>query len=64
MSVRQWIEGWPVYRQLTGGDLAGRGAAAKSRTSAALDPRTHRADRVVKSVCPYCAVRAPPANSW
>jgi formate dehydrogenase major subunit len=47
---------WPVFRQLRGADRLGRGAAAKSRGSAALTARTHTADRVVKSVCPYCAV--------
>ena len=56
MGVRTWIEGWPVYRQLTGGDLLGRGAAAKSPASDRLAPRTVAADKVVKSVCPYCAV--------
>ena len=30
MGVRTWIEGWPVYRQLTGADPLGRGAAAQS----------------------------------
>ena len=56
MGVRTWIEGWPVYRQFTGGDVLGRGAAAKSRTSSRLAPRVQTADKVVKSVCPYCAV--------
>jgi formate dehydrogenase major subunit len=55
-SVRTFIEGWPVYRQLAGSDPLGRGAAVKSRRSANLDPRTRSADKVVKSVCPYCAV--------
>ncbi len=48
--------GWPVLRQLTGGDRFGRGAAVQSRQTAALTPRTATADRVVQSVCPYCAV--------
>ena len=56
MGVRTWIEGWPVYRQLTGSDPLGRGAAAQSPRSKALTPRTTTADRVAKSVCPYCAV--------
>ena len=47
---------WPVYRQLTGGDRLGRGAAARSERTEDLRPRTATADRVVKSVCPYCAV--------
>jgi len=56
MSVRTFIEGWPVYQQVRGTDPLGRGAAAKSGRSARLDPRTRSADTVVKSVCPYCAV--------
>ena len=56
MAVRTWIEGWPVYRQLTGSDPLGRGKAAQSSRSAALAPRTATADRVAHSVCPYCAV--------
>jgi formate dehydrogenase major subunit len=47
---------WPVLRQLRGEDRLGRGAAVKSRVSRHLEPRTAGADRVVKSVCPYCAV--------
>ena len=56
MGVKTWIEGWPVYRQLTGTDPLGRGAAAQSARSKALTARTETADRVAKSVCPYCAV--------
>lgn len=56
MGVRTWIDSWPVYRQLTGTDPLGRGAAAKSGRSERLEPRVATADRVVKSVCPYCAV--------
>ncbi|MBO2453410.1 molybdopterin-dependent oxidoreductase [Actinomadura barringtoniae] len=56
MGVRSWLQGWPVYRQFTGDDPLGRGEAAKSARTAALRARTATADRVVKSVCPYCAV--------
>jgi len=56
MGVRQWIEGWPVYRQLTGADPLGRGAAVKSKGSEAWHARTQDADKVVRSICPYCAV--------
>jgi formate dehydrogenase major subunit len=56
MGVRSWIEGWPVYRQLADGDPLGRGASAKSRASGELHPRVADADRVVKSICPFCAV--------
>jgi formate dehydrogenase major subunit len=51
-----WLQNWPVYRQATGGDLLGRGAAARSIRTKRLQPRTATADTVVKSVCPYCAV--------
>ena len=30
MGTRSWIGSWPVYRQLTGTDRRGLGAAAKS----------------------------------
>ena len=56
MGDRTWIEGWPVYRQLTGTDPLGRGAAAKSDRSRALTARTETADSMARSVCPYCAV--------
>ena len=47
---------WPVYRQLTGRDSLGRGVAARSPGTEAAAPRTESADRVVSSICPYCAV--------
>jgi len=47
---------WALLRQLTGRDLLARGEAARSGRSRALKPRTVQADRVVDSVCPYCAV--------
>jgi formate dehydrogenase major subunit len=50
------IDDWPVVRQFRGADKSGRGAAVKSERSSKLRPRTADADRVVKSVCPYCAV--------
>ena len=56
MGVRTWMDSWPVIRQLTGPDPLGRGAAAQSPHSKALEPRTATADRVAHSVCPYCAV--------
>ena len=56
MGFRKLIASWPVARQLTGDDRLGRGAAAKSAQTAALRPRTETADRVVGSICPYCAV--------
>lgn len=47
---------WPVWRQFTGEDLLGRGSATRSRRSLEITPRTTTADKVVKSVCPFCAV--------
>jgi formate dehydrogenase major subunit len=56
MGVRTWLGEWPVYRQLTGADTTAHGAAVKSKKTAANQPRVATADKVVKSVCPYCAV--------
>jgi formate dehydrogenase major subunit len=56
MDLRRLVRSWPVYRQLSGPDPLGRGKAAQSKRSAGLRPRTETADRVVDSVCPYCAV--------
>ena len=53
---RGWIENWPVFRQVTGRDRLGRGDAVRSPHTEAAAPRTQSADRVVSSVCPYCAV--------
>ena len=47
---------WPVVRQVRSGDLLGRGPAVTSERTRRLVPRTSTADRVVQSVCPYCAV--------
>jgi formate dehydrogenase major subunit len=44
----------PLIRQLR--DPLGLGKAAQSRRSERLRPRTDTADRIVKSICPYCAV--------
>jgi formate dehydrogenase major subunit len=56
MGLRDLIERWPVFRQLTGTDPYARGAATVSTYTKHLAPRTKTADRIVKSVCPYCAV--------
>ncbi len=48
--------GWPVLRQAGGGDALGRGAAVTSPRTRRLTPRTQTADRMVQSVCPFCAV--------
>jgi formate dehydrogenase major subunit len=56
IDARKLIASWPVLRQLTGPDRLGLGSAVQSPTSAALQARTETADRMVRSVCPYCAV--------
>lgn len=45
----------PFLRQLRGDEL-GLGRAAQSARSRTLTPRTQTADKVVQSICPYCAV--------
>jgi formate dehydrogenase major subunit len=56
VSIRRRLGTWPVVRQLTGEDRLGRGTAVRSVRTEKLTPRTKTADRVVKSICPYCAV--------
>lgn len=46
---------WPLLRQAEA-DHLGLAAAVQSRATADMMPRTATADRVVKSICPYCAV--------
>ena len=48
---------WPLLRQLRGpGDRLGLATAARSAATDAWVSRTVSADKVVKSICPYCAV--------
>jgi formate dehydrogenase major subunit len=47
---------WPVVRQARQKDGNGLGATALSKRSEELTPRITSADRVARSVCPYCAV--------
>jgi formate dehydrogenase major subunit len=54
--VKTWLDSWPVYRQLTGSDPLARGKAARSKATENVVARTATADRVVQSICPYCAV--------
>ncbi len=57
MGVRETILSWPVARQLRpGGDHLALGRAARSPRTDDVRPRTEDADRVVPSVCPFCAV--------
>src|SRR3954447_8152736 len=56
MGVKTFLSEWPVYRQLTGSDPLGRGDAVTTKHTENLTSRNTEADRVVKSICPYCAV--------
>jgi formate dehydrogenase major subunit len=56
VDLKRTFLSWPVVRQLTGADGSGRGAAVQSAHTRENLPRTATADRVVKSICPYCAV--------
>jgi formate dehydrogenase major subunit len=47
---------WPLLRQLVRRDFAGLGETAASERTRSLAPRTSKADRVARSICPYCAV--------
>jgi formate dehydrogenase major subunit len=50
------ISDWPVFKQIQSGDPHALGQAAMSERTRNVESRTRKADRVVKSVCPYCAV--------
>jgi hypothetical protein len=63
MGPRSWLESWPVYRQLAQRDSLGLGAAVKSKRTERLEPRVRTADKVAKSVCPYCAGTTPTVSS-
>ncbi len=56
MGVKTFIGSWPLVRQVTGADDLGRGAAVESNKPDTWRARTEDADRVVDSICPYCAV--------
>jgi len=56
VDVRKTFLSWPVVRQARGSDPLGRGTAVRSEHTDNLRARTEDADRVARSVCPYCAV--------
>lgn len=56
MGIGRTFLQWPVIRQVASRDYLGRGTAVTSPTTRELRPRIEDADRVVQSVCPYCAV--------
>jgi formate dehydrogenase major subunit len=56
VEVGRLLGSLPLVRQVRAGDALGLGKGSQSERSRALGPRTDDADRVVRSVCPYCAV--------
>jgi formate dehydrogenase major subunit len=47
---------WPALKQLVALDFTSEAGPAVSERSKELRARTHSATKVVKSICPYCAV--------
>jgi formate dehydrogenase major subunit len=56
MDLGKTFLSWPVLRQFSGNDPLGRGTAVRSAQTDRITARTETADRVARSVCPYCAV--------
>ena len=56
MELGQHVGRWPLIRQITQRDPLGLGRSVQSERSRTLKPRIAEADRVVQSICPYCAV--------
>jgi formate dehydrogenase major subunit len=56
VGLSKLLDSWPALRQLREGDPLGLGRAVQSPRSQSLGPRIDDADRVVQSICPYCAV--------
>ncbi|MBV8864453.1 MAG: hypothetical protein JO210_03530 [Acidobacteriaceae bacterium] len=55
MKIPKFRE-WPVWKQIQSGDPHASSHNTISERTRTLESRTRNADRVVKSVCPYCAV--------
>jgi formate dehydrogenase major subunit len=56
MGLRDSLIKWPVLKQVAQRDAFGLGDTAHSERSNALGARTEKADKVARSICPYCAV--------
>jgi len=54
--IRKRLERWPVTRQVANRDPVALRESARSANHVDVRPRTQTADRVVRSICPYCAV--------
>ena len=55
-TLKKVVLNWPGLRQVVQGDFLGRGPSVTSRITRETVARTETADRVARSVCPYCAV--------
>ena len=56
MDLIPKLKRWPVVRQLTLRDPVALRDSARSADHVGVRPRTVTADRMVRSICPYCAV--------
>ncbi len=56
MGLRELLSSWPVVRQVRDRDPLARGRSAQSSASVEQRSRTAEVERVVQSICPYCAV--------
>ena len=56
MAFFKLLGKWPVARQVAAGDATALDGTAVSPRTEQLRARTAGANRVVKSICPYCAV--------
>lgn len=50
------MDEWPIVKQIEELDFIAENGPAVSSRSRQLKPRTESATKVVKSICPYCAV--------
>ena len=55
-GVGRLLADWPLVRQFREGDPLGLGKAVQSKRSRELKPRIAEAEKVARSICPYCAV--------
>jgi formate dehydrogenase major subunit len=56
MTQRSKLADWPLVKQIQRGDPHAFGETSASARTRELSPRTRNVDRIVSSVCPYCAV--------
>ncbi len=56
MARKIKLSDWPVFKQFQHRDPQALGETAASARTRDLAPRTKNVDRVVPSICPYCAV--------